>query len=70
MKKVILSLTMVAFAVALQAGESKDCAKACADKAKATAATCDKATAKASACCAKQVKADATAKGATLLAKR
>jgi len=69
MKKVILSLTMVAFAVALQAGESKDCAKACADKAKATAATCDKATAKAT-CCAKQVKADATAKGATLLAKR
>lgn len=86
MKKLILSLTMVAFAVALQAGEN--CAKACAtkaatcdkakataatcDKAKATAATCDKATAKATTCCAsKQArKADATAKGATLLAKR
>jgi hypothetical protein len=79
MKKLLLSLTMVAFAAALQAGE--DCAKACAakaaacDKAKATAATCDKATAKAttcaSACSGKQArKADATAKGATLLAKR
>ena len=85
MKKLILSLTMVAFAVALHAGE--DCAKACAakaatcDKTKATAATCDKATAKATTCdkatakattcCAsKTVKADATAKGATQLAKR
>ena len=103
MKKLILSLTMVAFAFALHAGEN--CAKACAtkaatcDKAKATAATCDKATAatcdktkataatcdkakataatcdataKATQCCAsKQVrKADATAKGATQLAKR
>jgi hypothetical protein len=95
MKKLILSLTVVAFAVALHAGE--DCAKACAtkaatcDKAKATAATCDKATAKATTCdkatakattcdkatakattcCAsKTVKADATAKGATQLAKR
>jgi len=85
MKKLILSLTVVAFAVALHAGE--DCAKACAtkaatcDKAKATAATCDKATAKATTgdkatakattCCAsKTVKADPTSKGATLLAKR
>ena len=87
MKKLILTLTTVAFAVALHAGE--DCAKACAakataatcDKAKATAATCDKATAKATTCdkatakattcCAsKTVKADATAKGATQLAKR
>ena len=75
MKKLILSLTMVAFAVALHAGE--DCAKACAakaascDKATAKATTCDKASAKATTCCAsKTVKADATAKGATQLAKR
>ena len=75
MKKLILSLTMVAFAVALHAGE--DCAKACAakaascDKATAKATTCDKATAKATTCCAsKTVKADPTSKGATLLAKR
>ena len=85
MKKLILSLTVVAFAVALHAGE--DCAKACAtkaatcdkatakattcDKATAKATTCDKATAKATTCCAsKTVKADATAKGATQLAKR
>ena len=75
MKKLILSLTMVAFTVALHAGE--DCAKACAakaascDKATAKATTCDKASAKATTCCAsKTVKADATAKGATQLAKR
>ena len=45
MKKLILAFTIAAFAsvASLQAGESKDCAKACADKAKATAATCDKA---------------------------
>lgn len=65
MKKILLSLTMVAFAVAVHAGEGKDCAKACTAK----AASCDKA--KASACCAKQAKkADATAKGATQLAMR
>jgi hypothetical protein len=80
MKKLILSLSMVAFAVALQAGEGKDCAAACAsktakaatcDKATAKATSCDKATAKATCCADKQArKADATAKGATQLAKR
>ena len=89
MKKLVLTLTMVAFAVALQAGE-ECCAKAKAtaatcdktkataatcDKTKATAASCDKATAKATTCasaCSGKVtrKADPTAKGATLLAKR
>lgn len=49
MKKLVLTLSMVAFAVALNAGEGKDCAAAC-SKAKATATTCDKAKATATTC--------------------
>ena len=84
MKKLILTLTVAAIAsvASLQAGEGKECAKAC-DKATAKATECSKtakaaecaATAKAaecakSSCCASK-KANATAKGATqLMAKR
>ena len=46
MKKLVLALTIVAFAVAVQAGEGKACCKdkaACADKDKAACASQDKA---------------------------
>lgn len=84
MKKLILTLTIAAFASAasLQAGEGKDCAKAC-DKATAKATECTKtakatectktASAKAADCssCCSAKKANPTAKGATqLMAKR
>jgi hypothetical protein len=75
MKKLILAFTIAAFAsvASLQAGEAKDCAKAC-DKATAKATECTKtASAKAadcSACCSAK-KANPIAKGATqLMAKR
>ena len=68
MKKLIVCLTLAAFAFipAVQAGGNKTCNSAksscCADQAK---------TASGSACCAKKIaKADATAKGATLLVQR
>ncbi len=69
MKTLLLCSIVAAFACAsVQAGDSaKPCAKACADTAKAKAATCE------TACCAKQLtkKADSTAKGASqLIAKR
>ena len=66
MKKLVLCSTLAAFALipALRADDAKACDQAksgcCADKAKATA------------CCSKTAvkKADATAKGATLLVQR
>ncbi len=67
MKKLIVCLTLAAFAFipAVQAGGDKTCnakSSCCADQAK---------TASGSACCAKKLaKADATAKGATLLVQR
>jgi hypothetical protein len=70
MKKVIFCLTIAAFAsvASLQAGEGKECSKACSDAKVAKATECSKST---SACCASK-KANATAKGATqlLIAKR
>jgi hypothetical protein len=88
MKKLILTITIAALAsvASLQAGEGKECAKAC-DKATAKATECSKTakatecskTAKAAECtktaagksCCAAKKTDATAKGATqLLAKR
>ena len=79
MKKLILTLTIAAIAsvASLQAGEGKECAKAC-DKATAKAAECAK-TAKAAECaktaaaksCCNAKKVSATAKGASqLLAQR
>ena len=75
MKKLILGLTIAAFASAasLQAGEGKDCAAACDKTAKvAKAAECSKsASACATACSKTAKKANPLAKGATmLLAKR
>lgn len=52
MKKLILSLTISAFALvpALQAGEAGTCAKTCADKAAAGATCASKDTASAATC--------------------
>jgi hypothetical protein len=73
MKKLVLGLTLAAFAaIPAIAGEGKDCAKACADAKVAKATTCESACATA---CAKQAKLKkgfnpAESKGAMLLAKR
>ena len=75
MKKLILTITIAAFAsvASLQAGESKECAKAC-DKSTAKATECTKtASAKAADCssCCSAKKVNVLAKGATqLMAKR
>ena len=70
MKKLILTITITALAslASLQAGESKECAKAC-DKATAKATECTKTTAKAADCssCCSAKKVNVLAKGATLL---
>ena len=58
MKTLTLSLVLLAFAFASQAGEGKKCDKECADKAKA--ACCEKTT----------VKIDMSVKGAALLVKK
>ena len=69
MKKIILTLTIVAFAVAVQAGEGKTCSKdkaACAAKdkaacaAKAESGCCAKATASAKGTCPKSQAAKKT----------
>ena len=51
MKKIVLALTMLAFAVAVQAGEGKTCSKAQAGIAGADKATC--ASKAEAGCCAK-----------------
>jgi len=75
MKKLILGLTIAAFAsvASLQAGEGKDCAAACASTKVAKASECSKTAkaaecSKATACCAsKTTKANVFVKGATML---